>query len=104
MGLAATPAYAASGDCTTSGATVTCTYTYTGAAQTWIVPAGVAGSIVAKLNVDIAAAIKSPELRARLSAEGGDVVGNSSEEFARFIRNDIATWAKVAKATGLRAE
>ena len=68
------------------------------------VPAGVAGSIVAKLNVDIAAAIKSPELRARLSAEGGDVVGNSSEEFARFIRNDIATWAKVAKATGLRAE
>jgi hypothetical protein len=41
LGLASTPALAASGDCTTSGATVTCTFTYTGAAQTWTVPDGV---------------------------------------------------------------
>src|SRR5262245_36644944 len=41
LGLAATPALAASGDCTTSGITVTCTFDYTGAAQTWMVPAGV---------------------------------------------------------------
>jgi tripartite-type tricarboxylate transporter receptor subunit TctC len=68
------------------------------------VPAGVPAPIVAKLNADIAAAVKAPELRARLTAEGGDVVGNSSEEFARFIRNDIAMWAKVVKATGLRTE
>jgi hypothetical protein len=34
-------ALAASGDCTTSGTRQTCTYTYTGAAQTWTVPAGV---------------------------------------------------------------
>jgi len=68
------------------------------------VPAGVPAPIVAKLNADIAAAVKAPELRARLTAEGGDVVGNSSEEFSRFIRNDIAMWAKVVKATGLRTE
>jgi tripartite-type tricarboxylate transporter receptor subunit TctC len=68
------------------------------------VPAGVPAPILAKLNADIAAAAKAPELRARLSAEGGEVVGNSSEEFARFIRNEIAIWAKVVKATGLRAE
>jgi tripartite-type tricarboxylate transporter receptor subunit TctC len=68
------------------------------------VPAGVPAPIVAKLNADIAAAVKAPELRARLTAEGGDVVGNSSEEFARFVRNDIAMWAKVVKATGLRTE
>jgi hypothetical protein len=42
LGLAsARSAYAASGDCTTSGTTVTCTVTYTGAAQTWSVPDGV---------------------------------------------------------------
>jgi tripartite-type tricarboxylate transporter receptor subunit TctC len=68
------------------------------------VPAGVPAPIVAKLTADIAAAVRAPELRARLTAEGGDVVGNSSEEFARFIRNDIAMWAKVVKATGLRTE
>jgi tripartite-type tricarboxylate transporter receptor subunit TctC len=68
------------------------------------VPAGVPAPIAAKLNADIAAAVRAPELRARLTAEGGDVVGNSSEEFARFIRDDIATWAKVVKAAGVRVE
>ena len=68
------------------------------------VPAGVPAPILARLNADIAAAVKAPELRARLTAEGGDVVGNSSEEFARFIRDEIAIWAKVVKAAGLRTE
>ena len=68
------------------------------------VPAGVPASITARLNADIAAAVKAPELRARLEAEGGEVVGNSSEEFGRFIRNEIAIWEKVVKAAGLRTE
>jgi tripartite-type tricarboxylate transporter receptor subunit TctC len=68
------------------------------------VPAGVPAPIVVKLSSDIGAAVKAPDLRARLTAEGGEVVGNSSEEFARFIRDDIAMWAKVVKAVGSRAE
>ena len=35
------PVHAASGDCTTTGATTTCTYTFTGAEQTFTVPAGI---------------------------------------------------------------
>jgi tripartite-type tricarboxylate transporter receptor subunit TctC len=31
-------------------------------------------------------------------------VGNSSKEFARFIRDEIAIWEKVVKASGLRTE
>jgi tripartite-type tricarboxylate transporter receptor subunit TctC len=68
------------------------------------VPAGVPARIVAKLNADIVAAVQAPELRARLVGEGGEVVGNSSDEFARFIRDEIAIWAKVVKAAGLRTE
>src|SRR5262245_21730328 len=41
LGLAATPAQAASGDCVTASGQTTCTFTYTGAAQTWTVPADV---------------------------------------------------------------
>ncbi len=41
LGLAATPAQAASGDCTTANGQTTCTFDYTGAAQTWTVPAEV---------------------------------------------------------------
>jgi hypothetical protein len=40
LGLTATPALAAP-SCATSGATVTCTFSYTGAAETWTAPAGV---------------------------------------------------------------
>src|SRR5438477_9636018 len=40
LGLAATPALAAP-SCATSGTTVTCTFSYTGAAKTWTAPAGV---------------------------------------------------------------
>src|SRR5206468_1266088 len=40
LGLAATPALAAP-SCATSGTTVTCTFSYTGAAESWTVPAGV---------------------------------------------------------------
>ena len=37
----ALPVHAASGDCTTTGATTSCTYTFTATAQTWTVPLGV---------------------------------------------------------------
>jgi hypothetical protein len=40
LGLTVTPALAAP-SCATNGATITCTYSYTGAAETWTVPAGV---------------------------------------------------------------
>jgi hypothetical protein len=41
LGLASTPALAASGGCVTDNGTVTCTFNYTGAAETWTVPGGV---------------------------------------------------------------
>src|SRR4051794_33184820 len=41
LSLAVTPALAASGDCVTASGRTTCTFTYTGAVQTWIVPNGV---------------------------------------------------------------
>ncbi|MFN8440653.1 MAG: glycine-rich protein [Caldilineaceae bacterium] len=40
-GQVAAPVLAASGDCVNNLGTLTCTYTYTGAAQSWTVPAGV---------------------------------------------------------------
>lgn len=70
----------------------------------FVVPAGVPAPIAAKLNRDIVAAVKSPELRDKLAADGGEVVGSSAEEFLRHIRAEMAIWAKVVKATGLRVE
>ena len=69
-----------------------------------VTPAGVPAAIAAKLNRDIVSAVRSPDLRDRLAADGGEVVGNSAEEFTRFIRAEMATWAKVVKEAGLRLE
>ena len=49
-------------------------------------------------------AVRSPDLRDRLAVDGGEVVGNSAEDFARFIRAEIATWSNVVKEAGLRVE
>ena len=43
-------------------------------------------------------------MQERLTAEGADAVGNTPEQFAQIIRNDIAKWAKVVKASGARAD
>ena len=49
-------------------------------------------------------AIATPELRRRLDAEGAIPVGNSPEEFSKFVQGEIRRWAKVVKFSGARPE
>jgi tripartite-type tricarboxylate transporter receptor subunit TctC len=67
-------------------------------------PAGVPKPLLAKLNADVVKALQSPEVRERLAADGGEAVGSSAEEFRAHIRSEIAMWAKVVKAAGLKPE
>lgn len=46
----------------------------------------------------------SAEVREKLAADGAEPVGGTSKELAAFVRSEIAKWAKVVKAAGLRAE
>ncbi len=77
FGLAATvkPAHAASGDCTTSGQNVTCTYTYTGKAETFTVPAGVAGVRIVARGAAGAVGVRFFPTDA-LGGQGGEVSAN----------------------------
>ena len=49
-------------------------------------------------------AVASPEVRRRLETEGYIPVGNSPEEFSRFVQSEITRWAKVVKFSGARPE
>lgn len=49
-------------------------------------------------------AIAAPEVRRRLDAEGAVPVGNSPEEFSKFVQGEIRRWAKVVKFSGARPE
>ncbi len=49
-------------------------------------------------------AIASPDVRKRLESEGSVPVGNSPEEFGRFVQSEITRWARVVKFSGARPE
>ncbi len=57
-----------------------------------------------KLNTDIVAALTNPQVKERLFGQGFEVVANSREEFGKYIREEIAKWAKVIKEAGIHAD
>jgi tripartite-type tricarboxylate transporter receptor subunit TctC len=72
--------------------------------STWyglVAPAGTPGDIVTRLNTEVVAALKSPDLSERLSREGADPVGNSPAEFGKYIQSEIEKWRKVIRAAGI---
>ncbi|MES2562997.1 MAG: tripartite tricarboxylate transporter substrate-binding protein, partial [Pseudomonadota bacterium] len=60
-------------------------------------PARTPKNVVDKINADVQKVMRSPELIEKLKAEGSDAVGNSPELYARFLREELAKWAKVIK-------
>ena len=58
-------------------------------------PANMPKAIVDRLSSEFARVLNLPEIKDRLTQQGFTVVGGSSDEFAAFIRNDIANWKKV---------
>ena len=67
-------------------------------------PAATPREIVAKINTDVHAILSSQEARERLIADGQEPGGGSPEELDKFIRNEIAKYAKVIKAAGINPE
>lgn len=67
-------------------------------------PAGTPSEVVRRINAELNAALKNPELVKRLNAQGADAVGGSAEEFARVVKADFAKWAKVVRESGAKVE
>jgi tripartite-type tricarboxylate transporter receptor subunit TctC len=44
------------------------------------------------------------DARERLAALGGEVVANTSAEYAAYLRADLAKWGELIKAIGLKPE
>ncbi len=67
-------------------------------------PAKTPRAIVDRLNSEIVRALNAPDLRERLTSQGADPVGNTPEQFTVFVQNEIAKWAKVIRAAGIKGE
>lgn len=66
-------------------------------------PAGTPITIINKLNAQINQALGSPELRARLQAEGAVATPTTPEAFGKHIAAEIERWRPVVKAGDIRA-
>ncbi len=69
-----------------------------------LAPAAVPRGHIAKLNAAIVKALHSPEAKQQLSSEAAEPVGNTPEEFGKFIRSEMARWAPVVKQSGAKPE
>ena len=72
--------------------------------QGLLVPRATPLSLVQFLHREVVAIVHQPEVRKQLSAEGGEPVGNTPDEFARWLKAEIAKWTKVVKEANIRPE
>jgi tripartite-type tricarboxylate transporter receptor subunit TctC len=69
-----------------------------------VVPSATSREIVHKINADVVAVLRNPEVRKRMTEIGLEPVGTSAEEFDAFIRAEIPKWAKVVQEAHITAE
>jgi tripartite-type tricarboxylate transporter receptor subunit TctC len=76
-------------------------------AITWyglLAPAGTPAVIVARLNTELNRVLEMPDVRQRLAAEGGEVLGGSSERFAALLKAEHAKWGRIVKESGAKVD
>ena len=69
-----------------------------------LVAAGTPRTIVARLNTEMNAILKEPEMRQKMQGFGFDLVGGTPEEFGALISSETAQWAPVIKKVGLKVD
>jgi len=67
-------------------------------------PAGTSPDIVRRWNAEVNRIMQAPDIQARLPGEGARFVPNTPEQFAAFVKSEIAKWAPVVKASGARVD
>jgi len=67
-------------------------------------PAGTPRDIVVRLHNEVAQIVKLPDITERLYAQGVEPVANTPEQFAAFVKSEIARWSRVAKLSRAKVD
>jgi len=76
-------------------------------ASSWfglLAPVGTPADVVARLQQETAKALSSPAIKEKLLSQGAIPSGNTPQEFARFIDDEIRKWAPVVKNSGAKVD
>jgi tripartite-type tricarboxylate transporter receptor subunit TctC len=69
-----------------------------------MVPAATPKPIVARLNAEINAILKQPDVVEKMHAAGFDLIGGTPEDFGNLIQREVATWTPVIRKLGLKVD
>lgn len=69
-----------------------------------VAPANTPQAVVDKLYTNLAQILQQPDVKAQFVGLGLDIIGSDPKAFAAFIRQDVSTWAKVARDSNIRLE
>jgi tripartite-type tricarboxylate transporter receptor subunit TctC len=69
-----------------------------------LLPARTPTEIVDRLNRELVAIIKSPDVRDKAATQGAEMIGSTPQALALLMRNDIAKWAKITSALKLQTD
>jgi len=76
-------------------------------ASSWtgiVAPAGTPKDIIGRLNAEVNAALKSPELQDRFKKLAAEANPGTPEDFAAFIVREVPKWQAMAKLAGVKGE
>ena len=68
-----------------------------------LAPAGTPDAVVKKFHDELMEVLKEQAVHDKFHSLGLDIIGNTPQEFADFIKKDITKWAKVIQETGAKA-
>ena len=67
-------------------------------------PAGTPKKILAALSGEVVKVMRVPDVRERFAGDGFEPAGQGPAEFAKFLREEIAKWARVVKTADIKPE
>ena len=69
-----------------------------------VAPANTPNAIIEKINKALIASLQDPNVREQMMSNDFTPMGNSPEQFGKFIQAETVKWAKVVKSSGARAD
>ena len=67
-------------------------------------PAATSKELIGRLNAEINRIMKMPDVTQRLARDGVEAVGTTPEQFGAYLKQEVAKWGKVVKASGAKAD
>ena len=67
-------------------------------------PAGMPRPVVERLHTALTGALRAPDVVAKLGELGADPVGSTPEQFAAFVKSEIAKWGRVVRESGAKID